>query len=399
MVDLITRCLKHADSPGATVHAAVLAPRSVQSNKGQGTGHATGKPVLPSSPESACAPVPGLAKLVSWISSKFTPSKDYREVYLNGQLYKMPNVKPDATGAGPRRHGRAFPVHEPVFDTTDHDWMKRPMDLSPFSPTRAYKQEKLRNFLNEYLNLPTAKQTSDEAAINNDDSLPAEQARAIEYASYGFGKPRDNRPAKCVAESNFTLRDNKGGGDCLFHALEGNAGHSSLVLHDVIRHRAHVAQVRMHMPEDERMKNSNGHEVALALNQSAGDGYGDARRPVSNAMFAALQAIPGVFAGDTEIQQWLDVPGNPVKSVVVIDAQRGNEALVTMTRGVRSSTPIARLGDTEDAISAQIASALQNAIAAENNPEQTTDHIALYRTAIHWQRITGLAPAPARSTA
>ena len=109
-------------------------------------------------------------------------------------------------------------------------------------------------------------------------------------------------PAK-VPDSWFALQPNKGGGDCLFHALAG----SDLERGALLSLRREVASVRLRLPEDPR---GNALRVVAALLQTpstrdrgmalAADGVAGLR----NEVCAALMAVPGVFAGEAEVEQW-----------------------------------------------------------------------------------------------
>lgn len=105
-------------------------------------------------------------------------------------------------------------------------------------------------------------------------------------------------------------------------------------------------------------------------------------------MYAALQRIPGIYAGEAEIEQWLRIPGNPVESVTLVDALPGSEAVLVFDKNGYRSWPIAAFGDTEHAMSQRLTELLSPALSAEETG--TGRHIALYRTAIHFQRILGL---------
>lgn len=262
---------------------------------------------------------------------------------------------------------------------------------APASWARDSLEPALAAFLEHYGRIPYRPATAAEYCIHQDSAISPTTEAAIRHAMYGnYWSSMDSR-GQCFRENNFKLRNNRGGGDCLFHSLAGTAAKPSLSEREVLLLRDATASVRETMPEDETTRNWNGHQVALALNQSVGHGSGDARRAVDNALFARLQRIPGIYAGDTEIAQWLNIPGNPVQSVTVIDAQPGNEGIFVLTRDSRKFQYLAELGETEDSVRAQIAEALSASLEAERRPG-VAEHVALYRSTVHYQRIVGLQP-------
>lgn len=101
----------------------------------------------------------------------------------------------------------------------------------------------------------------------------------------------------------FRLRANAGGGDCLFHALEG----ADLGSDRIRETRRAIAAVRMRMPAAPR---ANARRVIAALLQTPetrGFGIALADRglcAVSNGAIAALQSVAGMHAGEAEIRQW-----------------------------------------------------------------------------------------------
>jgi len=106
---------------------------------------------------------------------------------------------------------------------------------------------------------------------------------------------------QALRESLPTPLANQGGGDCLFHALEGR----NLADEEMNQLRRVVADVRLNMPENPgsnlaqaaQAYNDSGRQVELAALQGL-DG-------LSNAQYADIQATRGIFAGDEEILQWI----------------------------------------------------------------------------------------------
>lgn len=112
----------------------------------------------------------------------------------------------------------------------------------------------------------------------------------------------------------FNLLENDGGGDCLFYALAGK----NLSPKQLLKMRAKIARQRRHLPEG----NNNAHSVVMALYQSGVVDEEDlrtmmeGRHNIPNNVVEAMQRIPGIYAGDDELQQWCMKEG---KSVLVVD--------------------------------------------------------------------------------
>lgn len=117
------------------------------------------------------------------------------------------------------------------------------------------------------------------------------------------------------AESLFELVCNEGGGDCLFHALEGK----NLAFEDVVALRDRVADEREAM-EENPLRNRDHVEAALRQTPFLAEDALDlliGRARIPNRVYAALQRIPGIYAGEDEIHQWCRLSG---KSVAIVNA-------------------------------------------------------------------------------
>jgi Domain of unknown function (DUF4157)/Fic/DOC family len=101
----------------------------------------------------------------------------------------------------------------------------------------------------------------------------------------------------------FALRPNDGGGDCIFHALEGR----NLTPREILDLRGEVAAVRRDMPPGR--DNINAWSMITALHQTPDTSHrvqelmAD-RHDVPNEVYAAMQAVPGLYAGDDELVQY-----------------------------------------------------------------------------------------------
>lgn len=117
-------------------------------------------------------------------------------------------------------------------------------------------------------------------------------------------KPIKNevKPERLVLNrSRFNCTDNRGGGDCLFYALENKA--LSLAELRILRE-----QVSEQLPEI-RAENRALNALALAqlLQQSFGSegcGYMQGVHEVSNAIYQDYQKMCGMYAGDDELMQY-----------------------------------------------------------------------------------------------
>lgn len=154
---------------------------------------------------------------------------------------------------------------------------------------------------------------------------------------------------------------NIGGGDCLFHALAGR----NLSYQEVVELRGRVADIRREMQPGEEAWNAQ--RLVAGLTQTPGIGsFGQelmtGRHSISNQLLADFQAIPGMYAGDDELEQWSRLPGNQSKKIVVV---HGNgEALEAYTNGTRT-----RIGRTEF------------------HQEAAQADLVLHRRGAHWERI------------
>ncbi|EGF33600.1 hypothetical protein IMCC9480_3521 [Oxalobacteraceae bacterium IMCC9480] len=113
------------------------------------------------------------------------------------------------------------------------------------------------------------------------------------------------------------------------------------------------------------------------------------------------QGPPGYSSGNTEIAQWLKLPGNKSKRVTVLDVQPGSESITIFAR--ERTTVVELKGKTpEEAdtlIQIHFGLAMSQAEVNEKWGASTgvkNTEIALYRNRDGWQRINGLTDAPYR---
>ena len=171
--------------------------------------------------------------------------------------------------------------------------------------------------------------------------------------------------------TRFERISNPGGGDCLYHALAGR----TLSPSEMLVERARVAAARHATPDSADRRTLNALNVANALHQTFPlyRGFVDAlvvgRHQVPNTVYAAMQAVPGLYAGDDELIQWCGLTN---QTVVVVDSA-GTLAVYS-----------ARGRDAWFLIHGYQYQAVNDAWA--------TADIALYKTPGHWERIVSVRP-------
>lgn len=248
------------------------------------------------------------------------------------------------------------------------------------------REEKLARFMAQYNAIPTEREEPDNPLVDNSE----ESLELAVRLQYGASEPKDATP-RSVRQIDwnafFKLQNNHGHGDCLFHALTARPDKSNLSAQEVIHVRKQTAQVRREIShETNKVKNGNGYEVQNALRSTSVDA--GKLRPVGNALLADLQEIPGIYSGTTEISQWLNIPGNPVKSVVLLDMQPGDEHLRPITKDrIHGRIDLASRDLTRETIEQRIRDSLKPALKASEESPDAPEHIALYRTTSHFQRI------------
>lgn len=163
----------------------------------------------------------------------------------------------------------------------------------------------------------------------------------------------------------FRRLPNAGGGDCLFYALEGR----NLNQREILDLRHEVAGERLRLPE---RGNVNAWNTISALYQTpqthaSATNLMAGRHDVPNETYAAMQAVPGIYAGDDELVQYCRL-----RRLSVAVVSWNGELQIADGNGVR---PVAyTLGAQQEALRRVLAQ---------------TD-IALYKAPGHWERIRGL---------
>ncbi|MES2832011.1 MAG: hypothetical protein V4695_08465 [Pseudomonadota bacterium] len=214
--------------------------------------------------------------------------------------------------------------------------------------------------------------------------------------------------AQAFNENRFSQLQNRGNGDCLFHSLEGTANRPSLSESEILAIRKRVSTVKENQEDTEVCKKANAHALSAAMRQ-VGTSLKSNNGMVSNAAYAAFQARPGNMAGTDEVRQWLQLPENRSKTVVILDAVLGDERIDVLIPSVNSRNGEVEIGT----VTRSFAGTAANGLSAEEieravaeaitgteygNPPYRqngagvipADRIVLYRTPGHFSRITGL---------
>ncbi|PSL34493.1 hypothetical protein CLV42_10264 [Chitinophaga ginsengisoli] len=203
-------------------------------------------------------------------------------------------------------------------------------------------------------------------------SVAEENKKAQTAPSTSSAKKEEKRS---FAADEFDLIENVGGGDCLFHALAGE----DLDAEDVLQERAQIAEVRTGMVGN---INRNAHAIVTALYQTGVVNDDDlrflmeGRHAIPHNVLAAMQRIPGIYAGDEEIQQWC-MHGEGNRTVFVIDI---NGTLTRFDNTGPHPVPYTPLTRT----------------AVLTNGMQTST-VTLFKTPNHWRQVTairGVVPPP-----
>jgi hypothetical protein len=198
--------------------------------------------------------------------------------------------------------------------------------------------------------------------------------RSVESATRSvsfFDSPRPE-PLRFDA-ARFQRTWNPGGGDCLFHALAGR----TLTLGELLAMRAEVAQERGRMVDDQARSAMNALNIANAMYQTFPDSPNavaemvSGRHHVPNAVYAAMQSVPGLYAGEDELIQWCRLRN---VRVAVVDA---NGMLAVFSANGREPWAVTHENLYQRAMQA----------IAETN-------FALYKSPGHWERITAMDVTP-----
>jgi len=238
--------------------------------------------------------------------------------------------------------------------------------------------------------------------------LPLEQPKTTPIVTPlpGISAPKNHSiPASAALhEDRFFLLENIGGGDCLFHALEGTKIQPSLNFQQINELRFRVAKVLAEKADTIPGNRRNFHEVAQTMLQQ-GRSTQMLPESISNKEMAKFQARPGHMAGAMELHQWLELPENHHKTVVILDAMPGNELVDVFSSSINQETgnvdiikkrsSLKSTGPTASLTFEEAKDIVNKAIFDDTSSTQEeraipSDRVVLYRTAIHFERVLGL---------
>ncbi|MES2831707.1 MAG: OTU domain-containing protein [Pseudomonadota bacterium] len=245
------------------------------------------------------------------------------------------------------------------------------------------------------------------APLSKNEVVGKELKRALVAVQRGTFLESENacRPGALALDANrFSRIENNGGGDCLFHSLEGSDTKRSLTRAEIKRVRREISDVLRRKPDAYLKNRANAHALSFAAEQM---GY---RAPecdeISNAQYAVFQANSGTWAGTDEVCQWLELPRNHHKTVVILDAIPYSEAVSVFTHVVDaqtreidiavSRTAVWSVGTPTSLSRAQIEQVIADAIYgdAPRNRDGTRaiapNRIVLYATSGHFTRVTNM---------
>jgi hypothetical protein len=241
----------------------------------------------------------------------------------------------------------------------------KPQGEKPAADPHRERNARMQQFLQALAQVPVAE-------ADPEDSLVEAADPSNQYVAHNEDGKQDKgkEPAKTQAyeASRLVRKANPGGGDCLFHAIAGR----TLSEAELLLLRQNIAAMRGGMPENQAL---NANQAVAALTQTSVE-YADlmtGRHALSNQVYALLQAVPGIYAGEDELLQWC-MRGQG-KRVVVLDSTLplGNGALAVYTAAGRQVVPVTaeNLYD----------SARQAAAGAT---------LVLFKTAGHWERVDAI---------
>ena len=245
----------------------------------------------------------------------------------------------------------------------------------------------------------TAQHLHGENVAQNRQTQEGTDAKLAKYLQ-NHGQTKRSEAGSAFAEEQFKFRDNSGGGDCLFHSLEGSKTKPDLTPIEIQKIRLDVSNVLKDMPGSDKQSRINAREYNLLL-QQRGSSANERRESLSNAEFAAIQNTPGTYAGDLEIAQWLQLPRNQGKTVVVLDNMPGAESIVTFRYKSRVAQELKDLGSTQADVKRRIQDAIDESLKREKNsdPASPPTHLTIYRSAAHFKRVINIVPEASRSLA
>ena len=146
--------------------------------------------------------------------------------------------------------------------------------------------------------------------IENEPAETASTAKEVEKSDLIYQKYGEQIP-------------NIGGGDCLFHALSGR----NLSMDEILKVRDDIAN-KIEENNPDQVDVMNAYHIASALSQSYAMEHSAVadlmrgRDKIPNRIYASSLRIPGLYAGEPELQQWSLLDNNKNKNIVVISTRK-----------------------------------------------------------------------------
>jgi hypothetical protein len=165
--------------------------------------------------------------------------------------------------------------------------------------------------------------------------------------------------------------------------------------------REQTALIRLRTADEaENSTGNNWQQMTLSLDYSGLLEVFDENgipHELSNAQFAEIQRRPHVFSGDLEIAQWLAIPGNPTKSVMLVDSHPARIGLVSFRidenrQVIRKPISIDELCEGENLAPEDVHMKISEKIKDAMDHFRSREHLAIHRTELHFVRIVGLRP-------
>lgn len=216
------------------------------------------------------------------------------------------------------------------------------------------------------------------------NELPREEQPEVQYSerapeplNYANQYARiEDKPATAASSSKKVKKSepiyrkygkqisNIGGGDCLFHALSGR----NLSANEILEVRNDIANnVEENNPDQVNVMNA--YHIAAALSQSGAMRGSEleelmrGRDKIPNRVYASSLRIPGLYAGEPELQQWSLLDKNKDKNIVVISTREDERLRVFRNGGIEHM-----LSERMDELASQA-------------------DILLYKEDVHWTQI------------
>ncbi|GAA4017495.1 hypothetical protein [Actimicrobium antarcticum] len=340
-------------------------------------------------------------------------------------------IKSDGRLAQPLKHAAGVNETEPPEAANvgaEADQVKRDDKPAPEAAqlkTRRAEESKgqyeTENIANTQRDFAFAQQLADKQT--QEAKQLKEDAKLAKQLQDGWGSARTPAGSAFLIDDN-NLRNNAGAGNCLFHAISGTSIRPNLSKKKIRGLRKKIADVLRRQNDKDiqelenlrklknadikaideiqnritrRLKRNSNAYGLIKITKTSLPAIGDT---LSNEDLAVVIEESGSYADDMEIELWLKLQKNKEMSVVVIDGQSGSESIISfrynetkdevvrIARQLKSQVPPWTEIDARREIKASIADALAEETQQRNSEAPITrNHLALYRTFVHWQAI------------